>query len=190
MSADWLTIKNEYISTNITYQKLAEKYSVGYSLLTKKAVEEKWTIAKKDYSKKVAKKVQQKIEKVAVKKEVDRLSKIMLISDELVKKINIAVGQLDLYNIVVKETCKTTDFKRRGNSKVTIEKIKQIESIDIANGIIDRLGLKRIVSALKDITEVQSSIELSNRGDNKQNTAVDKLIATLGGRAVEGENDD
>lgn len=41
--ADWKKIKAEYIAGNISYRKLAEKYSVSFSTLRGFAEREKWT---------------------------------------------------------------------------------------------------------------------------------------------------
>ncbi len=40
---NWDDIRNEYITTNISYRKLAAKYGVSPTTLQKKAVREKWT---------------------------------------------------------------------------------------------------------------------------------------------------
>ena len=40
---DWDLIKTEYISTNVTYRELSEKYGVGDCNLRKRASREKWS---------------------------------------------------------------------------------------------------------------------------------------------------
>ena len=39
---DWEKLKDEYINTSISYQKLAEKYGVSFWALSKRGKEEKW----------------------------------------------------------------------------------------------------------------------------------------------------
>ena len=41
--ADWQKIKTEYITTDTSYRKLAQKYGVRYATLQARAKEEKWT---------------------------------------------------------------------------------------------------------------------------------------------------
>lgn len=43
MAYDWKKIKAEYIRGGVSYRKLAEKYSVSFSVLRKRAASEKWT---------------------------------------------------------------------------------------------------------------------------------------------------
>ena len=39
---DWEKLKDEYINTSISYQKLAEKYGVSFWALSKRGKEENW----------------------------------------------------------------------------------------------------------------------------------------------------
>ena len=41
--ADWQAIKTEYITTDTSYRKLAQKHGVRYATLQARAKEEKWT---------------------------------------------------------------------------------------------------------------------------------------------------
>ena len=41
--ADWQKIKTEYITTDTSYRKLAQKYGLRYATLQARAKEEKWT---------------------------------------------------------------------------------------------------------------------------------------------------
>ena len=45
--ADWSKIKTEYITTDTSYRKLAEKYGVSASSLMQVAAREKWADEKK-----------------------------------------------------------------------------------------------------------------------------------------------
>ena len=54
--ADWNKIKTEYITTDTSYRKLAEKHGVGESTLFTRASKEKWVEQKEQHqSKTVAK---------------------------------------------------------------------------------------------------------------------------------------
>ena len=48
MAADWLKIKSEYVSGNVSYRELSEKYGVSQSVIRKRAAAEKWTGTKRN----------------------------------------------------------------------------------------------------------------------------------------------
>ena len=47
--ADWQAIKTEYITTNTSYRKLAEKYDVSYAVIGKRAKKEGWPEERKQW---------------------------------------------------------------------------------------------------------------------------------------------
>lgn len=59
--ADWVSIKAEYVATDISTRALAEKWGVCYSTLEKKARKEKWTGLRQEQCGKVAASVRQKM---------------------------------------------------------------------------------------------------------------------------------
>lgn len=62
---NWDKIKNEYITSRISYRDLAEKYNVPFQTLRDRAVKEKWFAKRKDFRNKVGTKTEQKQEKIA-----------------------------------------------------------------------------------------------------------------------------
>ena len=52
---DWLKIKTEYITTDTSYRKLAEKYGVHYQTICSRSKAEGWvllrTVSEQDYHK-------------------------------------------------------------------------------------------------------------------------------------------
>ena len=63
---DWNKVKTEYITTSISYRKLADKYDISRSTLLCRAKRENWFEAKKDYQAKIVAKSVQKAESKAV----------------------------------------------------------------------------------------------------------------------------
>lgn len=57
----WDSIRAEYITGDMSYRELAEKYSVSQSTLTKRAVKEKWNVDKQKNRKKLVTKTVEKI---------------------------------------------------------------------------------------------------------------------------------
>ena len=140
--ADWLAIKTEYITTNTSYRKLAQKYGVVYSVIGERARAEGWVEQRKQYRDKTITKT---IEKVS-SKQVKKLARIDGIADKLLAKLEKAVDELDLVmatkKVKVEEGCTETTTEYR-------------EVMKDAAGVVDRAGLKQIASALRDIKEVQ-----------------------------------
>lgn len=66
MAADWITIRNDYISGGGSYRKLSEKYGVALRTIAKHAKDEDWQKQKEDNLNTVAIAMQQKTnEKIA-----------------------------------------------------------------------------------------------------------------------------
>ena len=82
MAADWLKIKSEYVSGNISYRKLAEKYGVSFNTLKEHATDEKWKELREEQHHKTTTKTQQKAE--------EKISDAL--SDEVALKVQIRAG--------------------------------------------------------------------------------------------------
>lgn len=63
---DWIAIKNEYVTTSISYRKLAEKYGIPFSTLKCQAMKDKWFQQREQYRHKVETKSIAKAEAKAV----------------------------------------------------------------------------------------------------------------------------
>lgn len=59
--ADWVAIRAEYISTQISTRDLAKKHGVSYSTLRKKSEKEGWTEARKEQVRRTGAKIAQKL---------------------------------------------------------------------------------------------------------------------------------
>ncbi len=84
MKFDVVKAENEYVTTNISYRKLAEKYKVSYTIISKYGVERKWTQKRKEFKSKVS---QRFIEKAA-KTETDKLSKLIETTDKAIEAVS------------------------------------------------------------------------------------------------------
>lgn len=80
---DWSAIKTEYITTNISYRKLAEKYGVGVSRLGERASDEKWVELREQHRDKTVTKA---IESISTKTAAKNV-KIQTVADRLLEKI-------------------------------------------------------------------------------------------------------
>jgi transposase-like protein len=87
--ADWQKIRAEYITTDISYRKLAEKYGLDQATIARKAKKEDW-VSKRQHH---ADKTQAKILTADTQKKVDRVGRLMTVADKLLKKVELAVDQ-------------------------------------------------------------------------------------------------
>ena len=87
--ADWNKIKAEYITTDTSYRKLADKYSVDQATIARRAKKEDW-VSKRQHH---ADKTQAKILTADTQKKVDRVGRLMTVADKLLMKVELAVDQ-------------------------------------------------------------------------------------------------
>ena len=152
IAVDWNEIRTEYISTETSYRKLAEKYDVPVSTIFKRAKKENWVELKKQNEDNLVAKTLETCSEM----QVERLKRIQTATDDLLSKIEQAITEL---NIVLNTKTKKTKVIEYNNierpDKPTKEIIEEeIEVVETAS-IVDRTGLKAIASALKDIKEIQ-----------------------------------
>ena len=81
--ADWQAIKTEYITTNTSYRKLAQKYGVGYQAICHKSREEGWIAMREQHKNNTTTKTLEKISQ----QEANRAAKIHTVADKLLLKI-------------------------------------------------------------------------------------------------------
>lgn len=88
MSADWNRIKTEYITTDISCRKLAEKHGVSESTLFKRCSKERWEALRKQHDSTV----EAKTLAVDAKRKTDRVARLKSVADKLLDKIEQTVG--------------------------------------------------------------------------------------------------
>ena len=178
--ADWQKIKTEYITTDTSYRKLAQKYGVNSTTIAKRAGKEDWVSQRNQQ----ASKTLSKTLAADSKRKADRMARIQDATDLLLDKIEQAITELNIQ--LAKETHKEKVVEYNNPErpdKPTKEIIHETEKILEFASIIDRQGLKQIASALKDIKEVQM---LKSELDRQEQEA---RIANLRKQA-ESEEDD
>jgi len=84
VTADWLKIKTEYINGGGSYRKLAKKFGVSESSLTKRAVSEKWKAEREAQRIKIEAEVQRKAADLISDGHAESLSKISHVTDDIV----------------------------------------------------------------------------------------------------------
>ena len=81
--ADWKKIKTEYITTDTSYRKLAQKYGVHYNAIANRAKQEEWISQRNQYCDRTVTKTVNAISN----KQVDRTAKLIDVSDLLLDRV-------------------------------------------------------------------------------------------------------
>lgn len=154
-SIDWNVIRDDYLSSNISYKELCTKHNVKYGKLSKIASEEGWALKKKELK----------------QREISREERILNISDSLLDKIEKSISELDRCVVKCKERTKTLEYDYDTKKPIN-EVVEEKEDIQIIEGMIDKMGLKQLVSTLKDIKDIHKSIEGDNESDEDEQAGV------------------
>ena len=178
---DWQVIKTEYITTDTSYRKLAQKHGVGYQAICHRSREEGWIAAREQYKNKTMTKT---LEKMSSQK-ADKMARVDALADKLLEKLERAIEELDLQ--LFKHVDKTKHIEYNNSlrpDKPTKEIIHEEEKLLETRSVVDRQGLKQIASALKDIKEVKM---LRSVLDEQEQEA---RIAALRQKSMTGDGDD
>ena len=167
--ADWQAIKTEYITTDTSYRKLAQKHGVNYQAICHRSKDEGWIAQREQYRNNTITKT---LEKISSKK-ADKMARIDDLADRLLEKLEQAITELDRHIIVHKNKVETEDGEETTEYREAVE-----------GGVVDRQGLKQIASALKDIKEVKM---LRSELDKQEQEA---RIAALRQKSMTGDGDD
>lgn len=179
--ADWIKVKNDYINGNISYRKLAKKHGVGYSALTKRATDEKWFEKRAEQRAKIEKKIEQKTAEKLAEAEANRLLRISAAADRLLAKIEEATEQLDQFIVTSRGKQREIEYEteKAGFGKPKRETVKEVEDKRVVSaGHLDRMGLKQLTSALKDLRDIQFA-SAEGKQDESPNITINVSAATL-----------
>lgn len=168
---DWTKIKTEYITTDkSSYRKLSEKYGIPLGTIYKRAKRENWVeLKQQSYDKRVAKTID-----AVESRQIEKLERILSITDKLLDKIEKAVDELDIQLCKKTEKTKVIEYNNVDRpDKATKEIIHETEEVLEVRTIIDRKGVQELASAIKSLKEVQMlKTELD---EQEQQARIDKL---------------
>ena len=163
--ADWQQIKTEYITTDTSYRKLAEKYGISEGYISTRAGAEGWVALRRQHRDKTISKTLNRIST----RQADKMARIDQLSDKLLDKLEQAIEELNMQ--MLKQVEKTKEIEYNNGEcpgKPTKEVIHEEEKLVEARTIVDRKGLKQITAALRDIKEVKM---LQSRLDQQEQEA-------------------
>ena len=98
---------------------------------------------------------------------VSREERILSISDSLLDKIEKSIAELDRCIVKNKEKNKTVEYDYDTKKPVN-EVVEEKEDIKVIDGMIDKMGLKQLVSTLKDIKDIHMSITGDTPADEEE----------------------
>ena len=152
MAVDWTAIETEYITTQMSYRKLAEKYNVSRDLVSDHGKDGGWVEKRRQFSAKtMAKTIEQ-----SSRKKADQMARIDRVTDRLLEKLEKAVEELEIHLVTNTRKEKVIEYNNSQRpDKPTKETIHENEEIVQVTGIVDKAGLRQITAALKDIKEIK-----------------------------------
>ena len=139
---DWVAIKTEYISTNISQIALAEKYGIAPRTLQQMASREKWFAERKKHKEKLVKKSLQKI----ATKESNLLARELSVADKITGILEKALNDAEQFNRHIVQT------------KLKTKKMEVWDAEERVFNKIDMQALKQAADALQTVEKMKRSM--------------------------------
>ena len=121
---DWQQIKLEYITTNISYRRLEDKYGINYKVIADKGKAEGWGTLRSQHNHNV---LTSAVE-AAEDSKVDRLTKLLGISDTLVDKVRERIEAINAIEVNIRE------MRQLAATLKDIRDVQQVQQDDADNG--------------------------------------------------------
>ncbi len=148
---NWNQIKHEYVTGDITYRELSEKYGVSIETIKKQARKtdkrEGWVTLKRKHRDKVYTKAAQKSAENSAEEIVSNHQRVKDLGERLIDEAESAIKELRQF-IVEHETVQKEvefDYNTKKPKKETITTIKDIELIE---GTVNTKGLMQVAKSL------------------------------------------
>lgn len=143
---EWEKIKTEYITSDISYRNLADKYGLAYGRLQKRGFDENWKASRAEYKENLLKK---SIDLIC-DEQAERIARAIRIGDTMLDKVEESLKEIDMMlckHTVTVETVEVIDGK-------TAEVKRSTEDFTKKKVTVDRAGLKQLASVLRDLREI------------------------------------
>lgn len=115
---DWLNIKKEYVTGEITYEELAGKHGIRFKTLAERAASEEWVKEREKY--------REEIERITLEKAAKKKAKEMQKAEKSVNKV--CDKLLDKISELIVNVRKAGDVKSLTSALTDIQKLKGIKS--------------------------------------------------------------
>ena len=147
--ADWQAIKTEYITTDTSYRKLAQKYGVNTTNIAKKASKEKWVEQRNENANKTLSKTLNAIAST----QASRAARLQTVADKLLTKLERLVESGEE---LLTDTSTMRDISRILKDLKDIQMIKSDADMREQEARIDKLRKEAMVE--KENNEVKVTI--------------------------------
>lgn len=118
---DWVQIKAEYVSGSMSAAKLADRYGISVSSISKKCASEHWQELRRQNQSETASKIAEKINTEKVKKTVREIDRVVSVASKLITKLNRAVNELDKDEELIKKKVTVKAEKSKDEKTATAE---------------------------------------------------------------------
>lgn len=118
---DWAKVKAEYVSGTMSAAKLADRYGISVSSISKKCASEHWQELRRQNQSKTASKIAEKINTEKVKKTVREIDRVVSVASKLITKLNRAVNELDKDEELIKKKVTVKAEKSEDEKTATAE---------------------------------------------------------------------
>ena len=118
---DWATVKAEYVSGTMSAAKLADRYGISVSSISKKCASEHWQELRRQNQSETANKIAEKINTEKVKKTVREIDRVVAVASKLITKLNRAVNELDKDEELIKKKVTVKAEKNEDEKTATAE---------------------------------------------------------------------
>jgi hypothetical protein len=162
---EWEEIKTEYVTTDISYRKLAQKYGMAYGRLQTRGFNEKWQEEREAYKETLFKKSVDLI----CDEQAHRIARAIRIGDKMLEKVEESLDEIDMMLCRSTENVKGIE-ERDGHA---VEVTRSTETFDKKKVAIDRAGLKQLSAVLRDLREI--GIFRSELDKKEQEARINKL---------------
>lgn len=153
---DWLAIKTEYITTDISQRKLAQKYGLAVSTVARKSTDEGWVEQRERHKSNVLSKTTEKI----ANKEANKLARLAAATDKAIDVVVKAFDDPDQFNRYIVET--TEEYAA---PEIVEEEDGDSHAIGMRRWAheetfakVDTKALKDLTTVLKDLTGLMRNI--------------------------------
>ena len=123
--ANWQKMKTEYITTDTSYRKLAQKYGVSHVQIARVGKAEGWVDLREQH---VTNTIAKTVESIS-QQEVDRATRIRTVADKLLDKIEAVVEAVEPKNMSAKDirslTAAVKDLKEIQGVKSSLDQQEQ-----------------------------------------------------------------
>lgn len=162
---EWEKIKTEYITSDISYRSLADKYGMTYTRLHTRAYEENW---KEEREKFKGDLVNKSVDLICTE-QAEQIARALRIGNTMLEKIEESLNEIDIMLCKNTQTVKGVEEIDGHLCEVT----RSTEDFTKKKVAIDRSGLKQLSAVLRDLREI--GIFRSVLDQKEQEARINKL---------------